>query len=282
MFQSTPKQPLAPFRYTARVRLERKIAIVVGSGQTPGETIGNGRATAMLFAREGARVVLVDRDLESARETEKMVRKEGGECFCFEADVTNESSCAAMAAACVKEYGGIDILHNNVGIGAGDAGVTNLRAEAWNRILDVNLKAMFLTCKHVLPTMREQRSGAIVNISSIAAVAAAGMVAYKVSKAGVNALTQAIATSGARHGIRANAIMPGLMNTPMAIEGLLEARDISREELIKSRDARVPLGGKMGSAWDVAYAALFLASDEARFITGVILPVDGGQSARIG
>ena len=282
MFQSTPKQPLAPFRYTARVRLERKIAIVVGSGQTPGETIGNGRATAMLFAREGARVVLVDRDLESARETEKMVRKEGGECFCFEADVTNESSCAAMAAACVKEYGGIDILHNNVGIGAGDAGVTNLREEAWNRILDVNLKAMFLTCKHVLPTMREQRSGAIVNISSIAAVAAAGMVAYKVSKAGVNALTQAIATSGARHGIRANAIMPGLMNTPMAIEGLLEARDISREELIKSRDARVPLGGKMGSAWDVAYAALFLASDEARFITGVILPVDGGQSARIG
>ena len=140
---------------------------------------------------------------------------------------------------------------------------------------------MFLSCKHVLPTLREQRSGAIVNISSIAAVAAAGMVAYKVSKAGVNALTHAIATSGARYGIRANAIMPGLMHTPMAIEGLLQARDISREELIKSRDAQVPLGGKMGSAWDVAYAALFLASDEARFITGVILPVDGGQSARI-
>ena len=226
--------------------------------------------------------MLVDRDLDSASETEKLIRDEGGECFCFEADITSASSCEAMAAACVKEYGRIDILHNNVGIGEGDAGVTRLREEAWNRILDVNLKAMFLSCKHVLPTLREQRSGAIVNISSIAAVAAAGMVAYKVSKAGVNALTHAIATSGARYGIRANAIMPGLMHTPMAIEGLLQARDISREELIKSRDAQVPLGGKMGSAWDVAYAALFLASDEARFITGVILPVDGGQSARIG
>ena len=139
------------------MRLASKAAIVVGAGRTLGETIGNGRATTILFAREGARVMLVDRDLES--------------------------SCEAMAAACVKEYGRIDILHNNVGIGAGDAGITRLREDAWNRILDVNLKAMFQTCKHVLPTMREQHSGAIVNISSIAAVAAVGMVAYKVSKA---------------------------------------------------------------------------------------------------
>ncbi|MEE9281323.1 MAG: SDR family NAD(P)-dependent oxidoreductase [Myxococcota bacterium] len=264
------------------MRLENKVAIVVGAGQTPGDTIGNGRATAILFAREGARVMLVDRDLASARETEEMIRDEGGECFSFEADITSEANCKLLAQACVKQYVRIDVLHNNVGIGTADAGVTRLGEQAWNRILDTNLKGMFLACKHVLPTMREQRSGSIVNISSVAAVAATGMVAYKISKAGVNALTQALATSGARYGIRANAIMPGLMNTPMAIEGFLRARDISREELIARRDAQVPLGGKMGSAWDVAYAALFLASDEARFITGVILPVDGGQSARIG
>jgi NAD(P)-dependent dehydrogenase (short-subunit alcohol dehydrogenase family) len=141
---------------------------------------------------------------------------------------------------------------------------------------------MFLTCKHALPVMREQRSGCITNISSIASIAATGMLAYKTSKAGVNALTHSLAMGNARYGIRVNAILPGLMNTPMAIEGISRARGIPREELIRQRDAQVPLGGQMGSAWDVAYAALFLASDEARFITGVLLPVDGGQSARVG
>src|SRR5512143_3055364 len=148
--------------------------------------------------------------------------------------------------------------------------------------MSVNLKGMFLSSRSVLPLMREQLSGAIINISSIAAVCSSNIIAYKTSKAGVNALTHQIAMENARYNIRANAIMPGLMNTPMAIEGISRARGIPKDELIRQRDERVPLGGKMGTAWDVAYAALFLASDEARFITGVILPVDGGQSARIG
>lgn len=264
-------------------RLESKVAVVVGAGQTPGETIGNGRATAMLFAREGAQVLLVDRDIASAEETLAMIEKEGGAAVAHRADITSEGDCHAMAQACVAAFGRIDILHNNVGIGAGDAGPTSLTEDAWDWIFETNLKAMWLCCKHVLPVMREQRSGAIVNISSIAAIASAGgMVAYKTSKAGVNALTHALATGNARYGIRANAIMPGLMNTPMAIEGISRARGIPRDELIKQRDAQVPLGAKMGTGWDVAYAALFLASDEAQFITGVVLPVDGGQSARIG
>ena len=263
------------------MRLEGKVAIVVGAGQTPGDTIGNGRATAILFAREGARVLLVDRRFDSAAETGEMIASEGGAAIPFEADVTDEADCRSLAAECMKEFGRIHILHNNVGIGAGDTGVTRLERDAWQRIFDVNLTAMFLTCKHVLPAMRDQRSGSIVNISSVASIASTGMLAYKVSKAGVNALTQQVAMGNARYGIRCNAILPGLMNTPMAIEGIAAARGIPKEQLIRERDAAVPLGA-MGSAWDVAHAALFLASDEASFITGVLLPVDGGQSVRIG
>jgi NAD(P)-dependent dehydrogenase (short-subunit alcohol dehydrogenase family) len=212
-------------------RLQDKVAVVVGAGQTPGDTIGNGRATAILFAREGARVMCVDRNLASAEDTVAMIRKEGGDAKAFD---------------------------------------------------DVNLKGTLFSCKHVLPILRKQLSGSIINISSVAAVCSVGIVAYKASKAAVNALTHSIAIGNARYGIRANVIMPGLMNTPMAIEGISAARGVTKEQLIAERDARVPLGGKMGTAWDVAYAALFLASDEARFITGVMLPVDGGQSARIG
>ena len=259
-----------------------KVAAVIGAGPTPGETIGNGRATAILLAREGAKVMLVDCRLESARETQAMIEEEGGECFSFEADVTHESDCGDLVAACVERYGRIDILHNNVGIGGGDAGPTRLEEADWDRIMSVNLKSCFLTCKHALPVMRAQASGSIVNISSVAAVCSVGIVAYKTSKAGMNAFTHSLATGNARHGIRVNAIMPGLMNTPMAIEGISQARGIDREALISQRDASVPLGAKMGTAWDIAHAALFLHSDEAKFITGVILPVDGGQSARIG
>jgi NAD(P)-dependent dehydrogenase (short-subunit alcohol dehydrogenase family) len=264
------------------MRLEGKVAIVAGAGQTPGDTIGNGRATAILFAREGARVLLVDRDGSSARETNEMISSEGGTAEVFEADVTREDDCRGIAEACMREFGRIDVLHNNVGIGAGDAGAAHLDLDAWRRILDVNLTAMFLTIKHVLPQLREQRSGSIINISSVASVASTGMLAYKVSKAGVNALTQQIAMGNARHGIRCNAILPGLMNTPMAIEGIAAALGISKEETIRHRDSMVPLGGKMGTAWDVANAAVFLASDESRFITAALLPVDGGQSAKVG
>ena len=264
------------------MRLKDKVAIVVGAGQTPGDTIGNGRATSILFAREGARVVLVDHNLESALETQAMIEAEGGACFSIQADVTREDDCRGFVHAAIEAYGRVDVLHNNVGIGGGDDGILSLTEAAWDRIMSVNLKGMFLSSRSVLPVMREQRAGSIINISSIAAVCSTGIVAYKTSKAGVNALTHQIALENAKYNVRANAIMPGLMNTPMAIEGISKARGVPKEDLIRQRDASVPLGGKMGTAWDVAYAALFLASDEARFITGVVLPVDGGQSARIG
>ncbi len=263
-------------------RLKTKVAIIVGAGQTPGDTIGNGRATALLFAREGAKVFAVDRDIDRAQETVDLIIGEEGEATPFAGDITREEDCIALAKACVQVYGRIDVLHNNVGIGRGDTGPVHLSEATWDAIHDTNLKGPFLTCKHVLPIMREQGSGSIINISSAAAVASTGMLAYKTSKAGLNALTQCIAMGNAQYGIRVNAIMPGLMNTPMAIEGRSEAQGVDKQVLIEQRDARVPLKGGMGSGWDTAYAALFLASDEARFITGVILPVDGGQSIRIG
>jgi NAD(P)-dependent dehydrogenase (short-subunit alcohol dehydrogenase family) len=263
-------------------RLQGKVAIVVGAGQTPGDTIGNGRAMSVLFAREGAKVMLVDRRLESAMETEAIIKKEGGEAFAFEADITKSEDCRAMADTCINRYHRIDILVNNVGIGKGDAGPVKLAEEDWDNISRVNLKGMFLACKYVLPVMEQQGRGSIINISSAAAVCAVSMLAYKTSKAGVNALTHSIAMEYAKKGIRVNAIMPGLMKTPMAIEGISQARGIDKDELIKRRDKMVPLKGGMGDAWDTAYAALFLASDEAKFITSVILPVDGGQCSKIG
>jgi len=264
------------------MRLKDKVAVVVGAGQTPGDTIGNGRAAAILFAREGASVVLVDRDLASAVATREMIDQEGGRSIVIQADITREQECQAFVSAAVDAYGRIDILHNNVGIAKGDGPIEQVSGEAWDRIMTVNLKGMLLSCQCTLPVMRKQQNGSIINISSIAAVCAANIAAYKVSKAGVNALTHEIAIDNARFGIRANAIMPGLIETPMAIEGISQARGIPKDQLIRERNARVPLGRKMGTAWDVAYAALFLASDESRFITGVVLPVDGGQSARIG
>jgi NAD(P)-dependent dehydrogenase (short-subunit alcohol dehydrogenase family) len=263
-------------------RLADKIAVVIGGGQTPGDTIGNGRATSVLFAREGARVVVVDHRLAAAEETVAQIRDEGGAARAVEADATREEDMAALFARCIEEHGRIDVLHNNVGIGGGDAGPAHVDLDAWDQILAVNLKSVIVPCKHVLPVMRRQGGGAIVNISSIAAVCATPIVAYKASKAGVNAYTQSLAVGNAKFGIRANVIMPGLMNTPMAIEGIAAATGADKQKLIELRDAQVPLGRKMGTAWDVAYAALFLASDEARFITGVALAVDGGQSARIG
>ncbi len=258
------------------------MAIVVGAGQTPGDTIGNGRATAVLFAREGAKVVAVDRDLASAEETAGMIREEGGFADALEADATREDDCRELAARVAESHGRIDVLHNNVGIGGADAGPAHIAEEVWDRILAVNLKSVVFPCKHVLPVMREQRSGVITNVSSVAAVCSTGIVAYKTSKAGVNAYTQSLAIGNAKHGIRANVIMPGLMNTPMAIEGISRGRGVDKAKLIAERDAMVPLRARMGTAWDVANAALFLASDEAGFITGVALPVDGGQSARVG
>jgi NAD(P)-dependent dehydrogenase (short-subunit alcohol dehydrogenase family) len=263
-------------------RLAGKAGIVVGAGQTPGETVGNGRAAAIVFAREGARVVLVDRRISSAEETAAMIRAEGGTVVCIEGDWTSRADCAAYASACVEAFGKVDFLHNNVGIGTGDADPLRLDEETFDRILNVNLKGCLLSCQAVLPIMRQQGSGTIVNVSSLAAVASTPLTAYKISKAGMNALSQSLALANAAHGIRVNTIMPGLMDTPMAIEGTAQAQGLTREEVRERRDRAVPLRRKMGTAWDVAYASLFLHSDEAGFITGVVLPVDGGQAARVG
>ncbi len=263
-------------------RLAGKTAVVVGGGQTPGQTIGNGRATAVLFGRAGANVVVVDRDLDRAADTAQAITSEGGTATAQAADITIEEECEALVAFAIERHGQIDVLHNNVGIGAQDGSPTRITEEGLDLILDVNLKGMVWTCKHALPHMQAAGTGSIINISSVAAITPYPGIGYKTSKAAVNAYTQTLAVRVARDGVRANVIMPGLMNTPMAIEGNIEQRGVSREDVIAQRDRMVPLGRKMGSGWDVAHAALFLASDESRFITGIELAVDGGSSARRG
>jgi len=266
------------------MRLKDKVAVIVGAGQTPGATMGNGRATALLFAREGAKVWAVDRDVASAQDTVAMIEKEGGIAAAAAADITDEAAVKKMAAGCVAKWGRIDILHNNVGLSlaGGDTVIEEITPDAFDRVTAINLRGMVITCKHVLPIMKKQKSGSIVSISSLAVLESYPYVAYKTSKAGVVALTEQIAYMYAADGIRANAILPGLMNTPMAIEARVKSSGKSREQVIAERDAKVPLGRRMGTAWDVAHAALFLASDEARFITGVSLPVDGGSHVRVG
>ena len=264
------------------MRLKDKVAIVVGSGQTPGETIGNGRATAIRFAEEGARLLLVDISRESAEETAAIVREKGAQVETVAADVTKETDCAAIAQACRDRYGRIDILHNNVGKSRGDAPTTQLTEENWLHLMDMNLKSTWLTCKHVLPTMREQKSGSITNISSTSALCTRPNVIYKVSKAGVITLSQNMAMENAPYGIRVNTIVPGYIDTPMAIERRFGERNVSRDVIRGERDAQVPLRKKMGTGWDIANAAVFLNSDEADYITAIMLPVDGGLSGRVG
>ena len=262
-------------------RLANKTAVVVGSGQMPGDTIGNGRAAAMLFAREGAAVFCVDRQLARAEETVATIIAEGGIAYAHDADIRIDAECAALIARARQMLGRIDVLHNNVGGGGGDGPVEATQSDRFTAIIHLNLTAMMQTIKHILPVMRDQGGGAIVNISSLASIAPAGIIAYEVSKAGVNKLTTSVAALHARDGIRCNAILPGLIDTPMAIQGWAAMTGEEQIKLRAKRDARVPLGG-MGTAWDVAHAALWLASDDARFVTGVLLPVDGGQSVRVG
>ncbi|HEV7720398.1 MAG TPA: SDR family NAD(P)-dependent oxidoreductase [Iamia sp.] len=263
-------------------RLQDRVAVVVGAGQTAGETMGNGRAVAVTFAREGAPLVLVDRDEGSVRETAEMARAEGVEVATVVADVASDEGPERIVAAALAAFGRIEVLHNNVGVGLGDGPPHHLADEVYDRIMDVNLRAMWRTCRAAVPALRATGRGAIVNISSLAAIAAAGnLTAYKLSKAGVNALTQNLALTNAKHGVRANAIMPGFIDTPMGVDEPARALGGDRSEYAAARAGIVPLG-RQGTAWDVAHAALFLASDEAAFITGVVLPVDGGQSARVG
>jgi NAD(P)-dependent dehydrogenase (short-subunit alcohol dehydrogenase family) len=267
-------------------RLLGKRAVVVGAGQTPGDTIGNGRAMAVLFAREGAHVLCVDRVLERAEETVAMIEAEGGRATPFSADIVRAEEAASVSAAAVQELGGIDVLINNVGIGAApglsDGPAHHADEVAFDHILQVNLKGMWLTIKAAVPVMRTTGAGSIVNISSLASLAGNNMIAYEVSKAAVNRLTLSVATANAKYGLRCNAILPGLMDTPMAVDGVARAIGRPVDDVRAARAARVPLNAAMGTAWDTAYAALFLASDESKFITGVLLPVDGGMSARVG
>jgi len=267
------------------MRLRNKTAIVIGAGQGPGTGMGNGRATVIRFAQEGATVLAVDRDLASAQETCAMAAKDAkGKCEAFAADVTSEASMQAMIAHAQKAWGRIDILHYNVGVSlaGGDAPPTEITEEAFDRVVTVNLRGMVMACKHVLPVMRTQQSGVILGISSIAAIENYPYVAYKATKAGMIAYVQQLAIHEAGNGIRANVILPGLMDTPMAVDTRARHSGKSRAEVAAMRDSHVPLRQKMGTAWDVANAALFLASDEANFITGVALPVDGGALVKVG
>ena len=272
----------------ARGRLAGKVAMVTGAGQVAGQAIGNGRATALLFAREGASVALVDRERAAAEATASDIEAAGGTATVIEGDVGVEDDCRTAVVTCRERFGGLDILHHNVGVALGDGWCETIDMSEWERIMRVNAGGALMMAKAALPAMRQQGSGAITHVSSIAAlVAGVGRtnnppLAYKMSKAALNALTGSLAQSYARHGVRVNAILPGLIDTPMGVDTVARALGMPREQYAAIRNESVPLKGGMGSAWDVAYAALFLASDEARFITGVLLAVDGGQSTRVG
>ncbi len=265
-------------------RIQDKVAIVTGAGSV-GPGIGNGRATALVFAREGARVLLVDRDLALAEETCRMIAEAGasagGESSTFQADVSDAAACGGIAAACIERYGRIDILHNNVGIEIA-GGLADTTEEAWDRTLAVNLKSMFLMAKAVVPHMERQGSGAIVNISSINAIRTlpALSLPYAVSKAGVIAFTRDVAVEYAAKGIRVNAVLPGMMATPFVVAALTGAYGGDVDAMMKRRDGLCPTG-RQGDGWDVAHLSLFLASDEAKYVTGESVVVDGAQTCRL-
>lgn len=263
-------------------RLEGKTALVIGAGSI-GPGWGNGKATAVLFAREGARVLCVDINEDAARETAQLIRGEGGVAEVFRADASSADDVAAAVEACVGHFDALNILDNNVGI-VEVGSVVDLPEDRWDRIVSVNLKTCYLAMKFAIPVMQRGGGGAIVNISSIASIRHLGVAyaGYYATKAAVNHLTATTAVDYASRGIRVNAILPGLMKTPMvaAAAGLADAYghgDV--EEMWERRDAQVPVG-HMGDAWDVARAAVFLSSDEARFITGSSLVVDGGMTVK--
>ena len=249
-------------------RLAGKVAIVTGAA-SQAEGVGNGAAVAMLFAREGAKVVLVNRSLERARALEETIRAEGGEAAAFAADVTQPDATEAMAAFAAERYGRLDILHNNVGVGAGGTTVTQ-SLDDWNRLLATNLTSAMLCCRASIPRMRESGGGAIINVSSTAGVlglSGLGAAAYAATKGGIQGLTLSVAADHAAEGIRANCLIVGTVNTPLV-------RFLGEEGRERRRKA-LPLQAE-GTAWDVAYAAAYLASDESRWVTGVMLPIDGG------
>ena len=261
-------------------RLEGKVAIVAGAGSS-GSGWGNGKASAVLFAREGATVFAVDIDEAAAAETAGIIESEGGTCAVHAADVTEPDSVAALVQACLDRLGRIDVLHNNVGVAA-LGGVVEESMESWERVLRVNLTSVFLMCKHVIPAMEQAGGGAIVNVGSVGGFRYLGIdyASYAASKAALAQLTQAMALQYASRGIRANTIVPGVLDTPMVKAQLAAAYPGAIEDAMAARARQCPMG-RMGDAWDVAHAAVFLASDEARYVTGAELVVDGGLSCAV-
>jgi NAD(P)-dependent dehydrogenase (short-subunit alcohol dehydrogenase family) len=265
-------------------RLKGKIAIVVGAGSI-GPGWGNGKATAVTFARESGLVFCVDRNASAAEETVDIIRSEGGQAAAFTADVSRASQIEAMVQACLKSYGRIDVLDNNVGI-AETGSVAEVSEGDWDRVFAVNLKSAYLAMKHVIPVMIRQGGGSIINISSIASIRHLGIsyVSYAASKAALNQMTRTTAVEFAKQHVRVNAILPGLMKTPMVEQSAGLAASYASgdvEAMWRARDAQVPMG-HMGEAWDVANAALFLASEESKYITGIELIVDGGITCKSG
>ena len=261
-------------------RLQDKVALVAGAGSV-GPGWGNGKAAAVLFAREGAKVFAVDINRAAALETTEIIRGEGGKCDAHAADVTQADQVESMVQACVSRFRRIDILQNNVG-GSAPGGPVEMSEEEWDAQIDFNLKDAFLTCKYVLPVMEKQGCGVIVNIASVSGIRYLGrtMAAYYAAKAGLIQFTRVTAMGYVNKGIRCNCVLPGLMNTPLVAHRIAEqygSGDV--DEMVRRRDADCPMG-KMGDAWDVAYASLYLASDEAKYVTATELVVDGGLSAK--
>ena len=261
-------------------RLEGKVALVVGAGAV-GPGWGNGKAAAVLFAREGASLFCADVSEAAARETARLIESDGGTARAQRADATRAGDVAGMVEACVDAFGRIDILHNNVGASA-PGGPVEMAEETWDAQLTLNLKPAFLACKHALPVMEAAGGGAVVNVASVAGLRHLGraMIAYATAKAGLVQFTRELALQYAGRGIRANCVVPGLMNTPLVshrIAAMYGEGDVART--IAERDAQCPMG-HMGDAWDVAHAALFLASDEAKYVTATEIVVDGGLVAR--
>jgi NAD(P)-dependent dehydrogenase (short-subunit alcohol dehydrogenase family) len=247
-------------------RLEGKVAIVTGAGSR-GPGIGNGKATAILFAREGAKVLLVDGFPERMQETADIISSEGGEASVYTADVTRLEDCKVIIDAVVERYGRLDILHNNVGVES-KGSVVDMDLDEWDTVINVNLKSVVLTSRFAIPQMIKGGGGVIINMSSLSALRPRGFTAYSAAKAGIIGLTRAMAVTHAKDNVRVNCIIPGAVFTPMVAEGMTN-------EIRQRRILATPLQTE-GTAWDVAWAAVYLASDEARWITGIGLPVDGG------
>lgn len=261
-------------------RLLGKVAMVVGAGQYPGQSVGIGRATALRFMQEGASVLAMDRDADSAAETLRLAGDDARDSQVFACDVTVSDSLRRAADAAVARWGRIDILVYNVGvsIAGGDRPLDEITDEAFTRVTEINLRGAIMAAKHVMPVMRRQRSGVVINMSSMSAIETTRPnIAYRTSKAGLIAFTQQLAIHNASHGVRANVLLPGVVDTPMSVDQRVKLLGTTRDELVASRNREVPLRGQMGTGWDVANAALFLHSDEAGFITGQALVIDGGE-----